>query len=62
MAAFLIIAFTLLVTLPVALPNSTVSAQSGSYSVDKVDHQVQVMYSGNVVVLETIHVSAPNIR
>ena len=57
MAAFLIIAFTLLVILPIALPNSTVSAQSGSYSVDKVDHQVQVMYSGNVVVLETIHVS-----
>jgi hypothetical protein len=57
MAAFLIVAFTLIAFLPVALPNSTVSAQSGGYSIDKIDHQVQVMYSGNIVVLETIHVS-----
>ena len=55
-AILLIVAFSLLVILPVALP-SGVSAQTSSYTIDKVDHQVQVMYSGHVVVLDTIHVS-----
>ncbi len=41
--------------LPAALP-STVSAQA-SYTIDQVDHNVEVLYSGNVVVLDTIHVS-----
>ena len=49
-------AFSLLVILPVALP-SGVSAQTSTYTIDKVDHQVQVMYSGHVVILDTIHVS-----
>ncbi len=40
----------------IALP-SGVSAQTTGYTIDKVDHQVQVMYSGHVVVLDTIHVS-----
>jgi hypothetical protein len=57
MASLLIVAFTLIVILPVALPSVTVSAQTGAFSIDKVDHQIQVMYSGNVVILETIHVS-----
>jgi hypothetical protein len=57
MASLLIVAFTLIVILPAALPIVTVLAQTGAYSIDKVDHQIQVMYSGNVVVLETIHVS-----
>ncbi len=57
MASLLIVAFTLIAVLPVALLSSTVSAQSSGYSIDKVDHQIQVMYSGNVVILETIHVS-----
>ena len=55
-AILLIVAFSLLVILPVALP-SGVSAQASSYTIDKVDHQVQVMYSGHVVILDTIHVS-----
>jgi hypothetical protein len=55
-AILLIIAFSLLVILPVALP-SGVSAQTSDYTIDKVDHQVQVMYSGHVVILDTIHVS-----
>jgi hypothetical protein len=49
-------AFSLLVILPAALP-SGVSAQSSGYTIDKVDHQIQVMYSGQVVILDTIHVS-----
>ncbi len=55
-AILLIVAFSLLVILPVALP-SGVSAQTSSYTIDKVDHQVQVMYSGHLVILDTIHVS-----
>jgi hypothetical protein len=57
MASLLIAAFTLIVILPAALPSITVTAQTGAYNIDKVDHQIQVMYSGNVVILETIHVS-----
>ena len=56
-ATLLIVAFSLLVILPVALPSGTVSAQTSSYNIDRVDHQVQVMYSGHVVILDTIHVS-----
>jgi hypothetical protein len=53
----LIIAFSLLVILPVAISSGSVSAQTSGYTIDKVDHQVQIMYSGHVVILETIHVS-----
>ena len=56
-AALLITAFLLLVILPVALPSGTVSAQTSGYNIDKVDYEVQVMYSGQVVILDTIHVS-----
>ena len=56
-AALLITAFFLLVILPVALPSGNVSAQTSGYTIDKVDHQVQIMYSGHVVILDKIHVS-----
>ena len=56
-AILLIMAFSLLVILPVALPSGVVTAQTSGYSIDRVDHQVQVMYSGHVVILDTIHVS-----
>jgi hypothetical protein len=55
-ATLLIVAFSLLVILPDALPSGTVSAQT-SYTIDKVDHQVLVLYSGHVVILDKIHVS-----
>ncbi len=55
-AILLILAFLVLVILPVTLL-SGVSAQTSGYSVDSVDQQVQVMYSGHVVILDTIHVS-----
>ena len=57
-ASLLIAAFTLLIVLPVTLSGSVVSAQS-SPSITSVDHQVQVMYSGNVAVIDTIHLSGP---
>ncbi len=56
-AILLIIAFSLLIILPVALPSGVVSAQTSGYTIDRVDHQVQVMYSGHVVIIDTIHVS-----
>ncbi len=56
MAALLVVAFTLLVILPLALSASVVSAQT-SYSIQRVDHQVQVMYSGHIAILDTIYVS-----
>ncbi len=56
-AILLIIAFSLLTILPAALPSSSVYAQTSGYTIDKVDHQVQIMYSGHVVILDTIHVS-----
>ena len=56
-AIILFVAFLLIAILPVTLPYSTVSAQINSYTIDKVDHQIQIMYSGHVVVLDTIHIS-----
>jgi hypothetical protein len=53
----LIIAFSLLFILSVALPSGIASAQTSGYIIDKVDHQVQIMYSGHVVIVDTIHVS-----
>jgi hypothetical protein len=55
-AAFMITVFLLLVFLPVVLPSGTVSAQSTGYTIQKVDHQVEVMYSGQIVIRDTIHV------
>lgn len=49
------LAFTLSAILPYA-SLSGASAQTG-YSITQVDHNIQVMYSGNVAVLDTIHVS-----
>ena len=56
-AVFMIAVFFLLVFLPMVLPSGTVSAQSTGYSIDNVDHSIEVMYSGHVVVRDTIHVS-----
>ncbi len=56
LVTLLIVVFSLLVILPIALPSSIASAQT-SYTIDKVDHQVLVMYSGHVLILDTIHAS-----
>ncbi len=50
-------AFTLIVILSIILSSTTVSAQTSSYTIDSVDHQIDVMYSGNVVITDTIHLS-----
>lgn len=56
-AILLIMAFSLLAVLPAAVSIGSVSAQITDYTIDKVDHQIQIMYSGHVVILDTIHVS-----
>jgi len=43
--------------LPVALPSGTVTAQTSGYTITSVDHQVQVMYSGHIAILDTIQVT-----
>ncbi len=51
------VALSFLVILPIILPYATVAAQTSGYTIDRVDHQVEVMYSGNVIVTDTIHLS-----
>lgn len=55
--ALLTAVFSVLIVLSASLPLTMVSAQTNSYSITQVDHQVQIMYTGNVVILDTIHVS-----
>ncbi|MCW4001388.1 MAG: hypothetical protein NWE93_14240 [Candidatus Bathyarchaeota archaeon] len=56
--SLLIAVFTLLIILPLALPNSMVAAQT-SNTVTSVESKIQVMYSGQVVILDTIHLAEP---
>ncbi len=57
LAIFMISVFFLIVFLPIVVPMAKVSAQSSGYSITQVDHEVEVMYSGHVLVRDTIHVS-----
>lgn len=52
---FMVLAFAVL--LPFSLNTQTVSAQETSYTIQRVDHQVEVMYSGHVVIRDTIRVT-----
>jgi hypothetical protein len=45
------------VLLPFSLITQTVSAQASSYTIQRVDHEVEVMYSGHVIIRDTIHIS-----
>jgi len=56
-AVLIITFFLLLAFFPIVLSSNTVLAQSTGYSINEVDHQIEVMYSGQVVVQDTIHVS-----
>jgi len=56
-AIVLITAFLALVLFPIVAPFGNVSAQTSNYSISQVDHQVEVMYSGNVLIEDTIHIS-----
>jgi hypothetical protein len=49
--------FSLAVLLPFSLNTQTVSAQDDSYTIQRVDHQIEVMYSGHIVLRDTIQVT-----
>src|SRR4030042_308819 len=49
--------FSVAVLLPTSLNTQTVSAQDGTYSIQRVEHQVEVLYSGHVIIRDTIHLS-----
>ena len=52
------IAFLLVVAiLPLCLNIGIAKAQSNDFSIQRVDHQVEVLYSGHVIIQDTIHVS-----
>ena len=53
---FMIVFSLFLVFLPLVMPGM-VFAQTTGYTITEVDHQVQVMYTGQVVIQDTIHVS-----
>jgi hypothetical protein len=55
-AIIMLLVFSVAVLLPFALNTRTVLAQDG-YSIQRVDHDVEVMYSGHVVIRDTIRVS-----
>lgn len=56
--AFLILTiFALAVFSPVYFAVQTASAQNSGYSIQKVDHQMEVMYSGQIIIRDTIHVT-----
>jgi hypothetical protein len=52
-----LIFFSLAILLPLCLNTETVSAQNASYTIQRVDHEVEVMYSGHIIVRDTIHVT-----
>ena len=57
LAGLLIGVFLLIAILPIALPSNPILAQTTGYTITSVDYQVQVMYSGHIAILDTIHVS-----
>jgi hypothetical protein len=56
-AIFALTIFSLAIFLPFSLNIKTASAQDTGYSIQKVDHQVEIMYSGHVVIRDTITVT-----
>lgn len=56
-AVIVLIVFSLAVLLPFSLNTQTVLAQDDSYTIQRVDHEVEIMYSGHVVMRDTIRVS-----
>jgi hypothetical protein len=51
-----ITAFSLAILIFLSVSTQTVLAQDTSYDIQSVDHQVEVMYSGQVVIRDTVHV------
>jgi len=49
--------FLLVASIPFSLSVKPASAQGAGYTIQNVDHQVEIMYSGNVVIRDTIKIS-----
>jgi hypothetical protein len=56
-AIFALTIFSLAIFLPLSLNIRTASAQDAGYSIQHVDHQVELMYSGHVIIRDTIQVA-----
>ncbi len=57
-AAFVVFsAFSLAILIFLSVTTRMVLAQDASYNIQSVDHQVEIMYSGHVVIRDTIHIS-----
>ena len=56
-AIIALMVFSLAMFLPFSLNIRTASAQDAGYSMQHVDHQVEVMYSGHMVIRDTIQVT-----
>lgn len=50
-------AFSLAILIFLSVTTRVVLAQDASYNIQSVDHQVEIMYSGHVVIRDTIHIS-----
>jgi hypothetical protein len=56
-AIIMLIALSMAFVLPTVLNIKTVSAQTPSYTIQNVDHSIEIMYSGHVVIRDVIHVT-----
>ena len=55
-AVIVFLVFSVVILLPFSLSTRVVLAQDG-YSIQSVDHEVEILYSGHVVIRDTIHLS-----
>jgi hypothetical protein len=49
--------FSVAITSQLSFNTQTVLAQDSEYAIQSVDHEVEVMYSGHVIIRDTIHIS-----
>ena len=52
-----LLVFSVAIITQLSFNTQTVLAQDANYSIQSVDHEVEVMYSGHVIIRDTIHVS-----
>jgi hypothetical protein len=56
-AVVMVLLVSVAVLLPFSLGTRTVSAQEDGYTIQRVDHEVELMYSGHMIIRDTIRVS-----
>jgi len=55
--AVIVLMVSVAVLLPFSLNTQTVLAQENDYTIQRVDHEVEIMYSGHMVIRDIIHLS-----